>query len=141
MFDKLKSRGKPIELYVEYTCNPWTQDWIKNQYTNQKTTMLYSHNLEDEKINLFSLFLTKAIQGEHSYAPIVNDVILETHKFVAGEKNLYNIKRDSMNIILLLASLEKDYFMNLSDVPDKYNVEIYAKVLNLLKLPKPHLAY
>ncbi|MDP4283163.1 MAG: hypothetical protein Q8891_01975 [Bacteroidota bacterium] len=103
--------------------------------------MLYSHNLEDEKINLFILFLTKAIQGDQSYAPIVNDVILETHKYVAGEKNLYNIKRDSMNIILLLAGLEADYFKNIADNPEQYDNKIYSKVLNLLALQKSHMAY
>lgn len=103
--------------------------------------MLYSHNLEDEKLNLFVLFLNKALQGEQSYAPIVNDVILETHKFVAGEKNLYNIKRDSMNIILLLAGLEADYFKNLVDKPDQYNNEIYSKVLDIIEHQKPSMAY
>lgn len=102
--------------------------------------MLYSHNLEDEKLNLFTLFLNKAIQGEQSYKPIVNDVILETHKYAAGEKNLYNIKRDSLNIILLLAEQEADYFKNLAANPERYNTEIYSKVLKLLTLPRRHLA-
>lgn len=103
--------------------------------------MLFSHNLEDEKLSLFALFLTKAMQGEKPYVPIVNDVILETHKFVAGEKNLYNIKRDSINIILLLAESEKDYFKNLVENPDQYNQETYSKVLDILRLPKTHIAY
>jgi hypothetical protein len=103
--------------------------------------MLYSHNLEDEKLNLFVLFLNKALQGERSYEPIVNDVILETHKFVAGEKNLYNIKRDSMNIILLLAGLEADYFRSLVETPDQYNNEIYSKVLDIIVHQKPSMAY
>lgn len=103
--------------------------------------MLYSHNLEDEKINLFTLFLTKAIQGEESYSPIVNDVISETHKYVAGEKNLYNISRDSMNIILLLAGLEKEFFKNLIGNQESYNKATYSKVLDLLKQTKPQMAY
>jgi len=103
--------------------------------------MLYSHNLEDEKLNLFTLFLNKVIQGEVSYAPIVNDVILETHKYAAGQKDLYNIKRDSINIILLLAELEVDFFRDLNDNPDQYNPATYSKVLDLLNQPKRQMAY
>jgi hypothetical protein len=103
--------------------------------------MLYSHNLENEKLNLFTLFLNKALQGDESYASIVNEVILETHKYVAGERNLYNVNRDSINIILLLAGLEKEYFKNLTGNPKLYDKEIYSKVLNVIKNHKPILVY
>jgi hypothetical protein len=103
--------------------------------------MLYSHNLENEKINLFSLFLNKALQGEESYAPIVNEVISETHQYVSGEKNLYSIKRDSMNIILLLADSGNEYFKNISGNPESYTNEIYLNVLKILDKQKTHFAY
>jgi hypothetical protein len=36
----------------------------------------------------------------------VNTVILETHLFAAGQKTLYTINRDSINIILLLSVIK-----------------------------------
>lgn len=103
--------------------------------------MLYSHNVENEKLNLFTLFLNKAVQGDTAYASIVNDVILETHQYVLGEKNLYNIKRDSMNIILLLANAEKEYFKNLDNNPTQYNADTYNKVLTLITKNQPSLVF
>lgn len=97
--------------------------------------MLYSHNLEDEKLNLFSLFLSKVINGESSYTPIVNDIIEQTHLYVCGKKDLYEIKRDSINIVLLLAESKKDFFKKLDKNPERYNKEIYTKVLDIVQLP------
>jgi|GEM_PF-1708720 len=94
--------------------------------------MLYSHNVENEKINLFTLFLDKAKQGDAKYAQIVNEVILETHLYVVGKKDLYNINRDSINIILLLAQLEKEYFSKLQENTSEYNQEIYNKVFQVI---------
>lgn len=103
--------------------------------------MLYSHNSENEKLNLFTLFLNKAFQGESKYADVVNEVILETHLYAKGEKNLYNINRDSINIILLLADLKNDFFKNLNSTPEKYNKETYSTVLNLLEANQQTLAF
>lgn len=103
--------------------------------------MLYSHNIENEKLTLFTLFLNKASEGESKYADVVNNVILETHLYAKGEKNLYNINRDSINIILLLVNLENDYFKNLSNTPENYNQDTYSRVLDLLKANKPSLAF
>ena len=94
--------------------------------------MLYSHNVENEKINLFTLFLDKAKQGDAKYAQIVNEVILETHLYVVGKKDLYNINRDSINIILLLAQLAKEYFSKLQENTSEYNQEIYNKVFQVI---------
>ena len=94
--------------------------------------MLYSHNVEHEKINLFTLFLDKAKQGDAKYAQIVNEVILETHLYVVGKKDLYNINRDSINIILLLAQLAKEYFSKLQENTSEYNQEIYNKVFQVI---------
>lgn len=107
------------------------QGWVKYFEiirTNKFVFMLYSHNVENEKINLFTLFLDKAKQGDAKYAQIVNEVILETHLYVVGKKDLYNINRDSINIILLLAQLAKDYFASLKENTSEYNNEIYTKV-------------
>ncbi len=60
--------------------------------------MLYSHNQENEKLKLFTIFLNQAAKGDDKYASVVNTVILETHLFAAGQKTLYTINRDSINI-------------------------------------------
>lgn len=103
--------------------------------------MLYSHNTENEKVKLFTLFLNRAIGGENAYATIVNEVILETHQYVSGDKTLYNINRDSFNLILLLAELESDFFKQLSNNPADYKAEIYGKVLELLNRDQPAPVY
>lgn len=94
--------------------------------------MLYSHNQDNEKLKLFTIFLDQAAKGNEKYATAVNDVILETHQFVAGQKNLYNINRDSINIILLLSNLDREYFVQLVDNPQDYNTGTYSKVLELI---------
>jgi hypothetical protein len=94
--------------------------------------MLYSHNQENEKLKLFTIFLNHAAEGDSNYASAVNDVILETHKYAAGKKSLYNINRDSINIILLLSGLDKLYFEHMSDNPQQYNQQTYSKVLDII---------
>lgn len=101
--------------------------------------MLYSHNLENEKLSLFTLFLDRAAKGESKYAPIVNEVISETHKFATGEKNLYTINRDSLNIVLLLAELERDYFLSLNTKPENYTADTYNHVIGLISQKQPSL--
>ncbi len=93
--------------------------------------MLYSHNLESEKIDLFSLFLNKALHGDSDYKEMVDGVILETNQYAKGVKDLYNINKDLMNIILMLADSEHDYFVAL-DNPQQYNNETYEKILGIL---------
>ena len=94
--------------------------------------MLHSHNQENEKLKLFTIFLDNAVQGDNKYANVVNDVILETHQYVAGQKTIYNINRDLMHIILLLSGLDKGYFQQLNDNPTNYNTETYSKVLDII---------
>lgn len=103
--------------------------------------MLYSHNQENEKLKLFTLFLNRALQGEGAYASIVNEVILETHQYTVGHKNLYEINRDSFNLILMLAELEATFFRGLSDDPSEYNAGIYTKVLQILDEKQPAIVY
>jgi len=94
--------------------------------------MLYSHNQENEKLKLFTIFLSRAAKGDANYASVVNDVILEAHQFATGQKTLYNINRDQMNIILLLSDLDKPYFEHLVDNPQEYNQNTYSKVLEII---------
>ncbi len=94
--------------------------------------MLYSHNQENEKLKLFTIFLSQAVKGDVKYASVVNNVILETHQFVAGQKSLYNINRDVINIIILLSTLDKQYFEELVDNPQDYGKQTYSKVLEII---------
>lgn len=103
--------------------------------------MLYSHNLENEKLSLFTLFLDRAAKGESQYASIVNEVILETHKYATGEKNLYTINRDSLNIVLLLAELERDYFFNLNATPDNYTTDTYQHIIGIISQKQPSFVF
>jgi hypothetical protein len=94
--------------------------------------MLYSHNPENEKLKLFTIFLNHAVKGDDKYASVVNNVILETHQYAAGEKTLYNINRDLMHIILMLSGLARPYFEELVDNPEQYNQQTYSKVLEII---------
>lgn len=103
--------------------------------------MLYSHNLEDEKLNHFTLFLDKAKNGNSDYARIVNDVLLETHQYLTGKKTLHSINRDTFNIILMLSNIEGEYFKNLSDNPQSYTKETYQHVFDTIASKKPAFAF
>lgn len=103
--------------------------------------MLYSHNQENEKLKLFTIFLTHAIEGNSDYASAVNDVIYETHQYTVGKKNLYDINRNSINIILLLTELDKPYFEQLSITPQDYNKQTYSNVLNIIAHSKEACFY
>lgn len=102
--------------------------------------MLYSHNLEDEKINLFLLFLDKAQQAEEKYAQIVNDVILDARDYASGLKSVYNLKRDTLNIVLKLVHTENDFFKTVEEDPGKYNSQLYSKVAEILAQHNHQLA-
>jgi hypothetical protein len=98
--------------------------------------MLYSHNQDNEKVKLFTIFLDQAAKGNTKYEDAVNDVILETHQYAIGEKSLYNINRDSINIILMLSNLDKKYFEELVDNPQQYDRRTYSKVLEIISCPQ-----
>jgi uncharacterized membrane protein YcgQ (UPF0703/DUF1980 family) len=102
----------------------------------KRFAMLYSHNQENDKLQQFTIFLDHALKGDSRYTSIVNDVILEAHKYTTGLKNLYNIKRDLMNIILLLSDTDKNYFEQLQDNPEEYNSQTYSKVKDIIQQQK-----
>ncbi len=97
--------------------------------------MLYSHDQENEKLKQFAIFLDHAVKGNAKYASVVNDVILETHQYVAGSKTVYNITRDLMHIILLLSDTDKNYFEELKGNPEQYDKETYSRVLEMIDRP------
>jgi vacuolar-type H+-ATPase subunit C/Vma6 len=94
--------------------------------------MLYSHNQENEKLKLFTIFLNQAANGNNKYANVVNSVIQETHQFAMGQKSLYNVNRDSINIIILMSALDKNYLEGLVDNPQEYGQQTYSKVLEII---------
>lgn len=93
--------------------------------------MLYSHNQENEKLNLFTIFLRHAAKGDAHYASTVNDVLHETQLFATGQKTVYTVKRDIMYIILLLCNLSNNFFKNLGQ-PSEFDSNTYNDVLKII---------
>lgn len=94
--------------------------------------MLYSHNLEHDNLSLFTIFLNNAIQGREQYVPVVNQIILETHMYSLGKKDLYSIDKDYFHIVLTLSANYQSYFERVADNPQNYNEATYAGMLNVL---------
>lgn len=94
--------------------------------------MLYSHSIDYNKISLFSLFLNKLLSGDSKYKATVDKVIVDAHEFAIGTKNLYDVDRDKVSIIIHLTnSADKEYFANLN--PSNITTSNYKKVLNILQ--------
>jgi hypothetical protein len=94
--------------------------------------MLYSHSINDNKISLFTLFLNKLISGDEKYKTTVDKVLVDAHEFAKGEKNLYDVDKDKVSIIIhLINSPEKEYFVKLN--PTNITTNNYKKVLNILQ--------
>lgn len=98
--------------------------------------MLYSHSEENEKVRQFAIFLTHAAKGDMNYAKFVNEILVETHQFAAGEKTLYDINRDSLHIILLLSDADNNFFLQLKNNPAQFNADTYSDVLKIIDRPK-----
>lgn len=97
--------------------------------------MLYSHNLENEKFDLFMLFLNKLINGESKYKKIVDDVIEEAALLANNSKDLYDINRENYSLIVYLKSKDSDFFKSL-DIKE-INNDNYKKILTILEHQRP----
>lgn len=95
--------------------------------------MLYSHNIENEKFNLFSLFLHKAIEGDMEYRAPVNRIIREAYELSVKSKDLYTIDRDSFPIIVFLSGSGKEELAKVGDNIENYNIDTYRTISALLK--------
>jgi len=92
--------------------------------------MLYSHSIEDEKFDLFKLFLKHILEGENDYKESVNYVIEQTHDLITGSKDYYSIDRDNYSIIVYLSKKAPEYFETIksTDLTD----EDYDKILRII---------
>ncbi|MFI5219006.1 MAG: hypothetical protein ACHQNT_05905 [Bacteroidia bacterium] len=72
--------------------------------------MLYSHSIESEKLNIFSLYLSSILEGNNNYKNEVDNVLKETHELATGMKNYYNINRDYFPIIVFFFREAPDFF-------------------------------
>lgn len=93
--------------------------------------MLYSHSLESEKLNMFSLYLSVLLQGNNNYKNEVDTVLKETHELTIGNKDFYSISRDYFPVILFLFREDPAFFQNHSfDLPSR---EVYSDVFKILQ--------
>ena len=72
--------------------------------------MLCSYSIEDEKINVFSIFIENAINGNPSYKEEVNKIIKEVQELCLGDKSIYTIDRNNFTIIQQLYFSDSNYF-------------------------------
>lgn len=94
--------------------------------------MLYSHNIENDKLSLFKVFVSRAKGGEQNYKKLVDDVIIDAHLFTIKKKHLYQLDKDTITIVLALANGDTDYFAQISTNPNIYDNPVYDKILELL---------
>jgi len=100
--------------------------------------MLCSYSIEDEKINVFSLFLENAINGNTSYQEEVKRVIKEVQELSLNVKTIYSIDRNNFTIILNLYYSDSEYFKKID--LEKINEEDYRLIESKLKV-KNELAF
>ena len=74
--------------------------------------MLYSHSIESEKLNIFSLYLSSLLDGNEKYKSEVDNVLKETQELIKGNRNYYNISRDYFPIIIFFSKQDPDFFSN-----------------------------
>jgi hypothetical protein len=75
--------------------------------------MLCSYSIENEKMNIFSIFLVNIINGNSLYKEEVNKVIKEVKELSLGEKTIFSIDRSYFNIIQYLYESNPDFFKNI----------------------------
>jgi hypothetical protein len=72
--------------------------------------MLYSYNVEDEKAQIFSMFIEKIINGDNSYKEEVMRVLNEVKELSLDRKTLYSIDRNYFSVIMRLFESNSEFF-------------------------------
>lgn len=72
--------------------------------------MLCSYSIEEEKINVFSIFLENIINGNSSYIEEVRRVFKEVKDLSEGKKTIFSIDRNYFTIIQYLFESNSKYF-------------------------------
>ncbi len=93
--------------------------------------MIYSHNVEDDKFSLFTLFVKSLLSGEKKYEGIVNPVLKDAHELAVKEKDVQEIDKDNFSIIIYLERKNPEFIKKIQ--PDHISDEEYKTVLSLLE--------
>jgi len=80
--------------------------------------MLYSYSVEDEKVQIFSMFIENIINGDDSYKAEVKRVLNEVKELSLESKTLFSIDRNYFTIIMKLFESNPQFFkeVNLDDL-------------------------
>lgn len=92
--------------------------------------MLYSHTIQDEKFNLFKIFISHILEGDEDYKKVVDPVIEQTQKLINGLEDYYTIDRGDYPIIVYLSQKAPELIKNLSTT-DLKNKD-YKDILKIL---------
>jgi len=80
--------------------------------------MLYSYSIEDEKAQIFSMFIENIINGDDSYKDEVKRVLNEVKELSLESKTLFSIDRNYFTVIMRLFESNPQFFkeVNLDDL-------------------------
>ena len=93
--------------------------------------MLRSCSISNDKVEIFQLFIHRLLDGNSNYKNSIDRVLTETHKFAKGEASIYSIDRTNFDIIIKLAKIDPEFFINL----DTQNIkeDDYKRILVLFE--------
>ncbi|MEO9872404.1 hypothetical protein [Ekhidna sp.] len=103
------------------------------EYSLQKTVikgMLYSKSHSSESFSLFTLFISQYLNGQAKYKDIIDNVIVEAHSLAIGEKQIFQVDRDKLKIIVHLKNADTKFFQRID--PDQLKIDDYRKLKTLL---------
>lgn len=101
--------------------------------------MIYAQSIEDQKFNLFALFLKEAISGEQKYKKEIDEVLNEVKHLAKGEKELYEVSKEMLQVILFLRNKNEKFFSTEIDEKQIEDKDIYKKMLSSIELKNSQL--
>ncbi|RUA31626.1 MAG: hypothetical protein DSY77_12845 [Bacteroidetes bacterium] len=101
--------------------------------------MIYAQSIEDQKFNLFALFLKEAINGEQKYKKEIDEVLNEVKHLAKGEKELYEVSKEMLQVILFLRNKNEKFFSTEIDEKQIDDKDIYKKMLSSIELKNSQL--
>ncbi|HTJ52982.1 MAG TPA: hypothetical protein VL443_26185 [Cyclobacteriaceae bacterium] len=75
--------------------------------------------------------MNKLISGDNTYKTTVDKVLVDVHDLAKGSKNLYEVDKDKVSIIIRLNNSGKEYFAEIN--PSKITTSNYKRVLTFLQ--------
>lgn len=92
--------------------------------------MLCSYNIEDEKINLFTIMIDNSINGNKSYESRILSVLLQSKDFLDDKKDIFSIDRNYFSIIIFLAKSHPEVIKKINF--DKLSVDNLLEIKSIL---------